>query len=277
VPAPGDPQSLNRYAYTLNNPVRYTDPSGHCIPGWNCPGDNSGDSGRGGGRGWKGAYSPTFVNPGQFGFIPGYNVDRLPYYFYQHPTQFSFTASVEFDTEYVRLAAEGICIAIGQGCIPDIPNKMEHYPVLFDISNNPENPSEKRWIRSIVVDGETIVLFDAYWSVVEIGGQSVVSERFVFSPVRDTLLKDTTVYLEPRVGDANLSPGHKDPLTWQAVALGAHGKSSTIPHVNNVAALSITFQTKQVSPNRIQTIGTFYLGTRRLGRVLLDGICQNCQ
>jgi len=29
VPSPGDPQSLNRYAYTLNNPVRYTDPSGH--------------------------------------------------------------------------------------------------------------------------------------------------------------------------------------------------------------------------------------------------------
>jgi hypothetical protein len=29
VPAPGDPQSLNRYAYTLNNPLKYTDPTGH--------------------------------------------------------------------------------------------------------------------------------------------------------------------------------------------------------------------------------------------------------
>ncbi|HOV47372.1 MAG TPA: RHS repeat-associated core domain-containing protein [Anaerolineae bacterium] len=29
VPEPGNPQSLNRYAYTLNNPLRYTDPSGH--------------------------------------------------------------------------------------------------------------------------------------------------------------------------------------------------------------------------------------------------------
>jgi RHS repeat-associated protein len=26
---PGDPQTLNRYAYVLNNPVKYTDPSGH--------------------------------------------------------------------------------------------------------------------------------------------------------------------------------------------------------------------------------------------------------
>ncbi len=31
VPNPGDPQSLNRYSYTLNNPVRYTDPTGHCV------------------------------------------------------------------------------------------------------------------------------------------------------------------------------------------------------------------------------------------------------
>ncbi len=31
VPNPGDPQALNRYSYAGNNPVRYTDPSGHCI------------------------------------------------------------------------------------------------------------------------------------------------------------------------------------------------------------------------------------------------------
>jgi RHS repeat-associated protein len=29
VPEPGNPQSLNRYAYVLNNPLRYVDPSGH--------------------------------------------------------------------------------------------------------------------------------------------------------------------------------------------------------------------------------------------------------
>ncbi|NOZ51180.1 MAG: hypothetical protein GXP37_14225 [Chloroflexi bacterium] len=29
VPNPGNPQSLNRYSYVRNNPVRYTDPSGH--------------------------------------------------------------------------------------------------------------------------------------------------------------------------------------------------------------------------------------------------------
>jgi len=32
VPEPGNPQALNRYAYTLNNPLRYVDPSGH----WAC-------------------------------------------------------------------------------------------------------------------------------------------------------------------------------------------------------------------------------------------------
>jgi hypothetical protein len=28
---PGSPQMLNRYSYGLNNPVKYTDPTGHCI------------------------------------------------------------------------------------------------------------------------------------------------------------------------------------------------------------------------------------------------------
>jgi RHS repeat-associated protein len=31
VPQPENPQTLNRFAYVNNNPVRYTDPSGHCI------------------------------------------------------------------------------------------------------------------------------------------------------------------------------------------------------------------------------------------------------
>jgi RHS repeat-associated protein len=29
VPDPSDPQNLNRYSYVLNNPLKYTDPSGH--------------------------------------------------------------------------------------------------------------------------------------------------------------------------------------------------------------------------------------------------------
>jgi hypothetical protein len=35
IPQPGNPQSLNRYSYVYNNPLGYTDPSGHApTPNW---------------------------------------------------------------------------------------------------------------------------------------------------------------------------------------------------------------------------------------------------
>lgn len=44
IPAPGNPQAFNRYAYTYNNPLKYTDPSGHrgIIFDCECPGGGLG-------------------------------------------------------------------------------------------------------------------------------------------------------------------------------------------------------------------------------------------
>jgi RHS repeat-associated protein len=48
IPEPFNPQSLNRYAYCLNNPVRYTDPSGH-LPGYESELHDGPDNGSNGG------------------------------------------------------------------------------------------------------------------------------------------------------------------------------------------------------------------------------------
>ncbi len=55
VPEPGNPQSLNRYSYTLNNPLRYTDPTGH----WNEPCDPTCGGGNSSGGGSNGNGSST--------------------------------------------------------------------------------------------------------------------------------------------------------------------------------------------------------------------------
>jgi len=51
---PADPQALDRYAYVLSNPLRYTDPTGHCDASGGPdlePGDCLGGGGGGGGAG----------------------------------------------------------------------------------------------------------------------------------------------------------------------------------------------------------------------------------
>ncbi len=55
IPDPAAPQAFNRYAYTLNNPLRFTDPSGHryepCGPGGaDCGGEGGTPPGGGGGK-----------------------------------------------------------------------------------------------------------------------------------------------------------------------------------------------------------------------------------
>jgi RHS repeat-associated protein len=69
VPSMANPQEFNRYSYVRNNPLRYTDPSGHCaIPEYTlsgaCPGE--GDSWVSGGRvGSGGGSSSLNVNVGE--------------------------------------------------------------------------------------------------------------------------------------------------------------------------------------------------------------------
>ena len=131
VPEPGNPQQFNRYVYSLSNPLKYTDPTGHdvdCSP-WDSAcktqveiekiiaGSNK---------------HPVFVDPALFGFKAGVNVDYLPYLFYLDPRLFEFTASVQWNSLETQAEAELLLVPlVGQGFIPaDIFNRDEDYPVI---------------------------------------------------------------------------------------------------------------------------------------------------
>ncbi len=81
VPDPFNPQSINRYTYCLNNPLIYTDPTGHHTGGDNGPG--LGDEGPGGYsfgsmRGCRGGGAPGYDPPSDLSSIaleiPNYSV-----------------------------------------------------------------------------------------------------------------------------------------------------------------------------------------------------------
>jgi RHS repeat-associated protein len=67
VPNPANPQSLNRYSYCLNNPLRYVDPSGHQQIDWGC--DASGQPL----APPASAFGPGGYYGGQYGRIIDYN------------------------------------------------------------------------------------------------------------------------------------------------------------------------------------------------------------
>ena len=55
VPNPKNPQSLNRYSYVNNNPLNFSDPTGHCI--------NGGNNGASGGTGIDDTYYDCSITP----------------------------------------------------------------------------------------------------------------------------------------------------------------------------------------------------------------------
>ncbi len=66
VPSAANPQAFNRYSYVLNNPLRYTDPTGHrnCEEdGYNCPGNDKLSIALGRIKGWWTGYGVGWGHP----------------------------------------------------------------------------------------------------------------------------------------------------------------------------------------------------------------------
>ena len=94
VPNPSVPQSLNRYAYTLNNPVRYTDPSGHSF---------------------RDADESNTCGPGEI-CMSSNDIDD--YYFTQrHPSEINTNARGD---EYAKQVKQALNYCEANGCNPDV-------------------------------------------------------------------------------------------------------------------------------------------------------------
>lgn len=258
VPSPGNPQTLNRFSYVLNQPLVMADPSGH-VPDPHCSGNAVADCGV---DGWYGEH-PVMLNPGQFGYIPGENVDNLPYQFYEDPRQFDFTASVEFANDGARAIAPLACGAIQQGCIPDQPGASEDYPVISDIYYGADG--KRLWYRDVMTPEGRQPAFTSYWSAGELNGERVAVETFLLT-VGENAVFQGTAYLRPVVGDPSLPVGQKDPIRWETVAFSVQGGN---PMVTD--QIKVNFETRQTSPNTIQTVGSVYFMGQLQGTIILNG------
>ena len=76
VPDPNNPQSLNRYSYTLNNPLRYIDPSGNQYDEWDVWYSNTYSTDLWAGYNWGSSLNSS-SNQSQFSFG---TFNAIPYY-----------------------------------------------------------------------------------------------------------------------------------------------------------------------------------------------------
>ncbi len=257
VPEAGNPQAFNRYAYVFNNPLKYTDPSGHDPCGG--PGVHVPDCGV---DGWYGEH-PVMLNPSDFGYIPGVNVDSLPYMFYLDPRQFDFVASVEYANDIARNIAPMVCGTVHQGCIPDQPGTGENYPVISDMYYGTKG--ERLWYRDVMTPDGREPAFTSYWGTGEFNGERVAVETFLLTLGENTIIQGTA-YLRAVVGDPSLPTGSKDPIRWETVAYSAAGSQPLATD-----QMKVIFETRQTGATTIQTVGSIYFLGQLQGTIILNG------
>jgi RHS repeat-associated protein len=130
VPEPGNPQSLNRYSYVYNNPLRYVDPSGHAL--W--PGDG------GDGRRWP------YIPPGQYIYTRDYGFFDTSHFGTGDPV-----AALERAKEAVRLG-EPRPVRFYQG----VKGGLAHFEGVYKIRGDLVEPEQ--------VEGVVLAMYED-WSI----------------------------------------------------------------------------------------------------------------
>ncbi len=269
IPDQTNPQSWNRFAYVLNNPVRFNDPSGHVCsdpedPTPSCESDPLPSPIRSGGgtvsTRWAGGGNrndpPSVLTEEQLaelGLNCGENVAELTCQLYTNPSAFDLEVHADFP-DWLYLIANpnygtaASCVILWQGCIFEGLN----YTLLPNVYPNPTGGID--WNRDVEYGGIVLPLFHANWQTSSFQGAPAAIEQF---PLRDGSLGYTTAYLRPSAVNNG--------ITWTSNTASYNGVNFSLPG-------TIRFTTQQTGQNSIQTVGSFTLpGGIVIGQVIING------
>jgi RHS repeat-associated protein len=265
-------QGLDRYSYTNNNPVRYTDPSGHICTnpedadnGLSSSKCDKADKPRGSSRNKKknafniGVFTEDELL--QFGIDCGKNVAQTACDVYTKGNKIrAANTTVDFkDGNVGNMMTYLICNAIFQGCLYE----GNEYTAQFFYKSSFMG-SGTSWNRYVTDShGNTHPLFTANWSIAEFGGELVARETF---PLRGGDLGYGSVFLSPSA--------ENNSIVWRSIGV----EYGTQPHsginVNMPEPPLIVFTTSQASDgpsNYFYTEGTFSIGGNVLGTISISG------
>jgi RHS repeat-associated protein len=277
VPNPTDAKAFDRYAYVYNNPVMYSDPSGHCVEsngqetgqggvGYACPGStwkktdpiiSSGnsdggtetsvepDATQGGGEGWV-IYgppppplpTPVIIEPDKIKIVTKVELNLDPNY--QHPEDVSGPSHPIADlTGLLLQAADWSCNVLNQLCPPRGRTGLVTVSLIIDRSGPGSDRAMGVEVNNYAMNSLGINVFTEYGD--SYGYESLnVGERAYFDVPNTPLATLSDIHVRIGNGRIEETVGAKIPLP-EALNTSLVG-TTVVPYFDQPVLLPADYQ-----------------------------------